>query len=57
MKNKKNGGGIFFVILAIIAVAAGVFAFLEYRDRQSIELASVNAQTQSSDAVGGNREY
>lgn len=52
MKNKKNGGGIFFVILAIIAVAAGVFVFLEYRDRQSIESVSVNAQTQSSDAVG-----
>ena len=52
MKNKKNGGGIFFVILAIIAVAAGVFAFLEYRDRQSLESASLNAQTKSSDAVG-----
>lgn len=47
MKNKKNGGSIFFVILAIIAVAAGVFVFLEYRDRQSIELASVPVDTQT----------
>jgi len=54
MKNKKNGGSIFFVILAIIAVAAGVFVFLEYRDRQSIELASVpvDTQTETPGAVG-----
>lgn len=54
MKNKKNGTSVFFVILAIIAVAAGVFVFLEYRDRQSIELASVSAdrQTQTPGAAG-----
>ena len=34
MKNKKNGASIFFVILAIIAIAAGVFVLLEYKDRR-----------------------
>ena len=51
MKNKKNGGSIFFVILAIIAVAAGVFVFLEYRDRQSIELFINDGEQVSTTAI------
>ena len=50
MKNKKNGASIFFVILAIIAIAAGVFVFLEYKDRQSVK--SVPEQIQTSDVSG-----
>ena len=50
MKNKKNGASIFFVILAIIAIAAGVFVLLEYKDRQSVK--SMPAQVQTSDVSG-----
>lgn len=50
MKNKKNGASIFFVILAIIAIAAGVFVLLEYKDRQSVK--SMPAQIQTSDVSG-----
>lgn len=50
MKNKKNGASIFFVMLAIIAIAAGVFVLLEYKDRQSVK--SMPAQIQTSDVSG-----
>lgn len=52
MKNNKNGIGIFFVILAIFAVAAGVFVFLEFRDRSSAKPASMSVQNQVSETFG-----